>query len=141
MADDSLLKRDSNVSHCYAWEALAFPNSPKLEPIWCGILIQQVHDDVIRLVGQGAAHPRPQVLFDIQTDGSAAGKWGVMRFNKDGAIMETVLHEIAHSLTWSGTQLYNLARQKNSGSRLLGIQHHLDFVLCNMGHGPRFVAC
>jgi len=138
---DSLLKRDSNATRCYAWEAIAFPVSPQLAPDMTRILVAQVHADIIRLIGDGAAHPNPDVRFDIRRDGLAAGRWGMMRFGANGAELETVLHEIGHSLTWNGRYLYELASQKNTGARLKGVRAHLDFVLCNEGHGPKFVAC
>jgi len=138
---DSLLKRDTHATRCYAWEAIAFPTSPHLAPDMTRMLVAQVHADIIRLIGDGAAHPAPDVRFDIRRDGMAAGRWGMMRLNASGAELETVLHEVGHSLTWNGRYLYELAAQKNTGARLKGVKAHLDFVLCDQGHGAKFVSC
>ena len=122
------------------WEAIAFPDTAHLAPDVVRALVYCVHSDVIRLVGVGAAHPNPRVLFNHREDG-AAGKWGSMRFPKDGADLETVLHEIGHALTWNGIELIDLSMRSHVGAKLRAVQHHLSYVLTDEGHGPRWRSC
>ena len=132
--------RDTHKTAVYRWEDAAYGFTPLLDPAMAQALIALVHSDVIRLVGDGAAHPAPTVLFDRRNDGASA-RWGVLHFNPRGARLETVLHEIGHSLTWNGQELFDLAARKLAGAKLAYVQHHLSFVLCDRGHGPRYVAC
>jgi hypothetical protein len=130
-------KPDVSAQDCYMWEAIAFPDSPHLKPEHVIQLVQLVHSDVVRLVGAGAAHPSPEVYFDCPHDG-AAGRWGAMRFQPNGADIETVLHEVGHSLTWNGNELMALAVKSHTGQKLAFVQHHLSYVLTDEGHGPRW---
>ena len=141
MRQDSLFKRDAPMQ-CYVWEYWAFPNSPHCDRQTIETLCKLVHADIIRLIGPESVHCDPAVQFTTRIDeGCAAGKWGSLAFHPDGATLETVLHEIGHSLTWSPIRLHALDRAKTSGRALVGVQRHLDTVLCNEGHGPRFKAC
>jgi len=132
-------KPDVSATACYMWEAVAFPDDRQqhLAPEMVVSLVRLVHSDVIRLVGAGAAHPDPRVQFDYRKDG-AAGKWGSLRFQEHGADIETVLHEIGHSLTWNGNELIDLAMRSHVGAKLRHVQHHLSYVLTDEGHGPRW---
>jgi len=141
MAQLYQMKSDRGRLRCYAWEQRALPDGPHCDQATVRALVALVHSDVTRLVGPGAAHDTPIVNFLIRREGAASARWGALNFHPKGATTETVLHEISHSLTWCRRYLATINNLRQQGSDPHGVLRHLDQVLCEEGHGPRFKAC
>lgn len=137
-----LIQRDVQKSKCYAWERLAYRPDGKTPPSLHSreviALVERVHADVI--ARGGYAHHAPVVKFTKRT-GYACARWGHLNFTRGQASLDTVLHEIAHSLTWCPAELRAAHAQTLTGRALSAAEQHILRTACNQGHGPRYLAC
>lgn len=145
MARSLIIRRDVQKSLAYGWERAAYPGyltERRLGTMAANYLVLQVHRDVI--AAGGFALPSPVIKFTKRTQVGCA-RWGFLNFSPRQLTTDVVLHEIAHSLTFSSPMLHGAhERLRAAGydkAKLSPLDRHALLWFCNQGHGPRWVAC
>lgn len=118
------MARDVQRGKVYAWEKVAYPDY-KTRDLMTKEQVCELVRRVLTDVNQagGIAPPRLVVQF-TKRKGGACGSWRNLNFTPGKVTRHTVLHELAHALTW------------DYPARAL-----IDKQFDAEGHGPRFVAC